>query len=172
MSKDTAEEKIKLPEVEIKTPEATPTPPQEPTPEGAEGEKPLETTTPEQKISPPAEGDKPKLRLPIFRRTSPPLPAIKDEVTVKIEKIMTEDLLESYQKLSPIAQQEFKLKGEETALKINELLRSAHVQVKKIFRLIYEWLKMLPGINRFFLEQEAKIKTDKILLIKNKENHD
>jgi hypothetical protein len=36
--------------------------------------------------------------------------------------------------------------------------------VKKILALIRDWLKLIPGVNRFFLEQEAKIKTDKILL--------
>ena len=29
---------------------------------------------------------------------------------------------------------------------------------------------MLPGINHFFLEQEAKIKTDRVIALKNREN--
>ena len=29
--------------------------------------------------------------------------------------------------------------------------------------LIREWLKVIPGINKFFLEQTVKIKTDKII---------
>jgi len=29
-------------------------------------------------------------------------------------------------------------------------------------------LKLIPGVNKFFLEQEVKIKTDKILKTKNK----
>lgn len=94
------------------------------------------------------------------------IPTFKDEVSVKIEKIMEEGLEKAYQELSPIAQQEFKMKGESAAIQIRELLKSTHVKVKKIFRLILEWLKMLPGINKFFLEQEAKIKTDKIIAIK------
>ncbi len=79
---------------------------------------------------------------------------------------MEEGLRETYDQLSPIAKQEFKIKGEQTAGKIRELLNVARVKAKKIFHLIVEWLKILPGINRFFLEQEAKIKTDKILLLK------
>ncbi len=136
-----------------------------------EAEQSAETIAPagEQKIAPPVSIDKPKLRLPIFRKSPPPLPKARDEVTIKIEKIMSEDLLEAYQKLSPIARQEFKIRGEEAASKIQELLQSTHVKVKKIFRLIIEWLKLLPGVNRFFLEQEAKIKTDKILMLKNKQ---
>ena len=87
----------------------------------------------------------------------------RDPIAIKIEKIMEENVGDAYQMLSPIAKQEFKLKGEVTAQKINELLKSTHVKVKKIFQLIFEWLRMLPGINRFFLEQEAKIKTDRII---------
>ena len=81
---------------------------------------------------------------------------------------MEDGLNDSYQRLSPVAKQEFKLKGEQTASQIRELLKSAHVKVKKILRLILDWLRMLPGVNHFFLEQEAKIKTDKIIALKDK----
>jgi len=84
----------------------------------------------------------------------------------RVEKILEDGLREPYEKLSPVAKQEFKVKGEETAAKIAELLDRAKIQVKKIFRLILEWLLLLPGLNRFFLEQEAKIKTDKIFALK------
>lgn len=97
-----------------------------------------------------------------------PVSLPRDEITVKIEKIMEDGLNDSFQRLSPIAKQEFKIKGEQTAYKVRELLKSTHVKVKKIFRLILEWLRILPGINHFFLEQEAKIKTDKIISLKNK----
>jgi len=93
----------------------------------------------------------------------------KDELTVKVEKIMEEGLREAYEKMPPIAQQEFKIKGEETAEKISQLLKKTHIKIKKIFALIFDWLKMIPGINYFFLEQEAKIKTDRILALKNRE---
>lgn len=100
-------------------------------------------------------------------RPAMPMPA-KDAVMVKIEKIMEEGLNDSFQRLSPVAKQEFKLKGEQTASQIRELLKSARVKVKKILRLILDWLRILPGVNHFFLEQEAKIKTDKIIALKNK----
>lgn len=94
------------------------------------------------------------------------IPQVKDEATVQIEKIMEEDLVDAFRELTPIQKQQFKIKGEETAWEIRKLLKATHVKIKKIFRLILEWLKMLPGINRFFLEQEAKIKTDKIIALK------
>ncbi len=111
-----------------------------------------------------------KFRLPTLRKPKPAIPIVKDEVTLKIEKVMEENVGDAYQRLSPIAKQEFKIKGEETALKIRELLSSTHVKAKKILSLILAWLRLLPGVNRFFLEQEAKIKTDKIIFL-NKEKH-
>jgi len=94
----------------------------------------------------------------------PPLPVVKDEVTQEIESILSEDLTDLFLKMSPEQQEEFRVKGEETASKIRVLLSSAKVGVKKILGLITEWLRLIPGVNKFFLEQEAKIKTDKILL--------
>ena len=81
----------------------------------------------------------------------------------KIENILEEDLGEIFFKLTPLEQEEFKKKGEETASLIMDLLAKSKVQIKKIIEAIKDWLKLIPGINRFFLEQEAKIKADKIV---------
>jgi len=86
----------------------------------------------------------------------------------EVEGILEEDLDEIYLKLNPNKQREFKEKGEETALKINQLLDRAKVKAKKIINLIKNWLSLIPGVNKFFLEQEVKIKADKILKIKDK----
>lgn len=96
------------------------------------------------------------------------IPQVKDAVMMEVEQIMEDGIRDAFRELTPIQQERFKIKGEETAWKIRELLRAAHVKVKKIFQLLLEWLKMLPGVNRFFLEQEAKIKTDKILALKER----
>ena len=102
-----------------------------------------------------------KPRVPVL-----PIQRTKDEIEIKVEKIMEEGLKEAFEKMSPIAQQEFKIKGEETAEKISQLLKKTHVKVKKIFALLFDWLKMIPGVNFFFMEQEAKIKADKIMALK------
>lgn len=94
------------------------------------------------------------------------IPQIKDELTHKVESIMEENLSDAYRALSPVKRQEFKIKGEETARQIRFLLQKTRVKIKKIFRLLLNWLLLLPGINRFYLEQEAKIKADKILALK------
>jgi hypothetical protein len=35
----------------------------------------------------------------------------------------------------------------------------------KVLTIIKKWLQTIPGISKFFIEQEAKIKTDKITRI-------
>lgn len=108
-----------------------------------------------------------KLKKPKKKKQSK-IPEIRDELTIKIEKVMEEGLKEAYQELSPVERQEFKIKGEQTALQIRRLLRATHIKIKKIFKLLKEWLKMLPGVNRFFIEQEAKIKADKIVAMQER----
>lgn len=95
------------------------------------------------------------------------LQRVKDPVTAQIEKIMEEGIGDAYMELTTIQKQEFKIKGEEAAHAIKLLLQTTKVKVKKVFDIILNWLKLLPGINKFFLMQEAKIKTDKILALKN-----
>ncbi len=137
-----------------------------PTPEKEAGEIPREAAPKtETKITPPETHTPSKFRPSLWKRT-PPKPVVHDQLTAKVEKIMEEGLSEPFQRLSPIAKQEFKLRGEQTAEKISVLLRGTHIKIKKILQLIFEWLRLLPGINQFFLEQEAKIKMDKIIRLK------
>lgn len=84
----------------------------------------------------------------------------------QIEKIMENGLDDLYRKIPPIKQQEFKTVGEEIAGKINSLLNQAKFKIKDIINLIKKWLLIIPGVNIFFLEQEAKIKTDEIIRLK------
>jgi hypothetical protein len=93
----------------------------------------------------------------------------KDRLSEEIDDVLEEDLGDLYKAMSPDEQRKFKEKGEETVSKIRELVRATKINAKKIFKLIREWLKLIPGVNRFFLEQEAKIKTDKILIISEEE---
>jgi len=96
----------------------------------------------------------------------------KDRLTMEVEAVLEEDLAEMYQELSPTKQKEFAVKGEVSAKKIRQLLTETKINVRKIFNVIKEWLKMLPGVNKYFLEQEAKIKADKISLVAKKERQE
>ena len=92
-----------------------------------------------------------------------------DRLYKAVESILEEDLTDTFLAMPPDLQMKFKDKGEETAGKIREMLDSAKVSTKKVFDLIKDWLKMIPGVNKFFLEQEAKIKTDKILFARDEQ---
>jgi len=87
---------------------------------------------------------------------------------VQIDNYLSEGLSETFLAMSPAKQKIFKAEGELTARKINILLDAAKINVGKIISLIKHWLKFITNINRFFLDQEAKIKADKIIKIKNK----
>jgi hypothetical protein len=126
-----------------------------------EAEKPVETAEVKEIEE---EKEVPGVTLPTA--AEPAKPAAKAPVLEKIEDVLEEDLEEIYFKMSPEKQAEFKQAGEVTASKIAGFLGEAKIKVKKILELIKDWLKIIPGINKFFLEQEAKIKTDKILDIK------
>lgn len=83
-----------------------------------------------------------------------------------IENIMSSGLDQVFLQMNPEEQRRFKEEGEKTANKISLLLNKAKVRVDKIISLIKRWLGLIPHVNKFFLEQEAKIKADNILKIK------
>jgi len=91
------------------------------------------------------------------------MPIIKDENYVRVENILADGLFPLYQSMSLADQAVFKLKGEETTREIQELLAKPKVSVGKIIDLIRDWLKLIPGVNRFFIEQESKIKADRLV---------
>jgi hypothetical protein len=103
------------------------------------------------------------------RKSTTAASAQMDRLEREIDGILEEDLKELYVAMSPQKQIEFRQKGEQMRSKIRQMVSSAKVNAKKIFALIRGWLKIIPGVNRFFLEQEAKIKTDKILLVSEEE---
>jgi len=103
-------------------------------------------------------------------KTSPVLaPAKQPAFYPKVEQILEEDLREVYLKMGPEKQKEFKIKGEAVTFKISQLLQNTKVKVRQIFKLIIGWLSLIPGVNKHFLEQEAKIKTDKLLAARDEE---
>ena len=104
--------------------------------------------------------------------TRPAMAPPKEPELVKIENILEENLKEVYASLPADIKPKFKAKGEETATKIRELMEKTKVKARKILKLIKAWLKLIPGVNKFFLEQEAAIKTQKLMAMKNKINDD
>lgn len=115
--------------------------------------------------------EKPSAPVPAAPAPSPSSHAVprKDSVTLGVEGILEEDLADTYAKMDPALQAKFRQEGERVTGLIAAMLRSAKVKARETLALITGWLKMIPGVNRFFLIQEAKIKTDKIVALAEEE---
>ena len=90
-------------------------------------------------------------------------PTLKD-----VEDLLTEDLTDIYQSMTPQEQIAFRKKGEEVAHSIEKLVVTFRATTRKVLDLIRSWLAMIPRVNRYFLEQESKIKTDEIMKLQKK----
>lgn len=91
---------------------------------------------------------------------------VKSDDLIQIEKILEENIGDYYGELAPGVKVKFKQKGEETAREIEVMMSKPKFKAHSVLKLILNWLKSIPGINKFFLEKEAKIKTDKVLIYK------
>ncbi|MBU0540701.1 hypothetical protein KKF59_02445 [Patescibacteria group bacterium] len=122
----------------------------------------LEKPTEEKALEKPAQEAEP--RAVAAKPVKKPAAIIKkDEVLLNIERIMEHDLGGLYAELPDNAKPLFRKKGEEAAQEISGMVRNLKLKVARIVRLLRDWLLTVPKINRFFLEQEAKIKTDEII---------
>ena len=131
-------------------------------------EKKVEIIRPAEVIAPEKVGEKQEERV-VYPAPAPiPTAPAKSPALEKIENVLEEDLEEFYFQLPARTQAEFRAQGEETASQIAVLLSVVKVQVRKILELIIKWLRIIPHVNKYFLEQEAKIKTDKLLELKEK----
>ncbi len=94
------------------------------------------------------------------------VPAAPVILQKKVEQVLEQGLDDLYGQLNDQDKIKFRTSGEATALKITNLLQQAKVRLSEILKLIRQWLLSIVGINKFFVEQEAKIKARKILQLK------
>lgn len=107
---------------------------------------------------------------PVQTAPAPPQ-APRDEVLVEVEKIMEKGLADVYKSLPDSAKPIFKKKGEETAAALAQMVRSLNIQFKRALQMVRDWLLTIPKVNKFFLEQEAKIKVDELqALVEERKN--
>lgn len=86
-----------------------------------------------------------------------------DPMVKRVEDILSDGMGSAYASMDQVTQQKFKAVGETTAVTITRMLGQTKIQVKKIVQLILVWLRIIPNVNAFYLEQEAKIKTDALM---------
>lgn len=101
--------------------------------------------------------------------SAPPPPAMPlpvsaaDQQLQQVEQVLAEGLQEIFASLPPAEQQKFKAAGEKAAQEVAGLLGQVKVKISAIVDVIRRWLSTLPGVNKFFVEQEAKIKAQKLV---------
>jgi outer membrane biosynthesis protein TonB len=127
----------------------------EPQPERGPGREQADTKQAAQAESAPPQAPAP---------AAPAAPA-KDAYHMRIERVLEDNLVDVYLSMPPEVRARFRTEGEALALRLRVMVEQAKVKAKEVLRLILRWLKIIPGINHYFLEQEAKIKTDKIVLL-------
>ena len=96
---------------------------------------------------------------------SPP----KDDTTINVERVLEDDLQQAYHQLPPAKKVEFKKEGERVAAEIAGMIKSLRIRAARVLKLITRWLRLIPGVNKFFLIQQAKIKTDRVLALAEEE---
>ncbi len=116
------------------------------------------------KVAPkkPKQSSASTVELPALQKKEVLTPEDEQEVE-EVEHILEEDLGDIYKELDPQSQKTFKEQGETTARTIVMLLHKVKIKTRLIMRTISKWLFIIPGVNRNFVEQESKIKTDKII---------
>lgn len=89
----------------------------------------------------------------------------KSSLRKNIETILSDGLMHVYQTMSLKDQERFRVTGEETATAIEMLVTSLKATGKQLVQLLRAWLLLIPHVNKFFMEQETKIKTDHLLVL-------
>jgi len=118
----------------------------------------------EKRAGPEKEGISPPVLLGQKDTSTPaPSPVAKSARLKQIETVMQADLADLYLSMNKRQQTIFKTAGESTARQIESILTIGKSVFQKIFSALKKWLQLIPAVNRFFIEQEAKIKTDKII---------
>ena len=124
----------------------------------------------------------PELKATIEQETTPlevNLPDDTNQVTApvantqiilqQVEEILSNNMDKAFLSMDVATQHKFKTKGEQTGRQITSLLQKGKATVQKITSLILEWLRIIPQVNKHYIEQEAKIKAENIInMYKNK----
>jgi len=109
-----------------------------------------------------------KINEPVATAAQPAIPLPKNPNLTLIENILSDNLKEAFLSLTPNEREGFKQEGERVAKIIWQMIETAKIQVQKIIDLLTSWLKRIPGLNKYFIEQESKLKTDKIIMLAKK----
>jgi hypothetical protein len=95
-------------------------------------------------------------------------PAVVEKSPLRqdIEAALADESLQRiYAELPPATQGKFRSAGEALAARIEQMLTIGKVNLRAAHDGIEGWLSIIPRANRWYLQQEAKTKTDAILML-------
>ncbi len=119
----------------------------------------------EQAAQAQSESAQPQVILPDDSPQAAPLVPNQEIVFKKVEAILADGMDKVFLTMDVASQAKFKAQGEQTTREIMTLLQKTKVKSKQVIELILNWLRIIPGVNKFYLEQEAKIKADRIMRV-------
>lgn len=91
-----------------------------------------------------------------------------EALTRELEIALGEGLEDQFLKMDFMSQKGFKEAGENLTEVLKDVILNQKIERPKIMDKIRLWLKMIPNVNNFFIEQETKNRADKIMAIKYK----
>ena len=83
----------------------------------------------------------------------------------KVERILEQNLWDLYFALPQGSREKFKAEGENAAATLRAAIEGKKVKPNQVLNAVHKWLKTIPRVNPYFLEQEAKIKTDQVMAL-------
>lgn len=98
----------------------------------------------------------------ITQVSKPEIKPEKDSMTMKIEAVLEEGVENDFKNMSPQQQAAFMHEGEELAERLKAMRESGKFDAGLANKQITRWLRGIPDVSALFLEQAAKIKTDKL----------
>lgn len=91
----------------------------------------------------------------------------KSPLRENIEAALADESLQRiYAGLPPAVQGRFRDEGSALAAWIETAITTGKLILKEVHRRIVAWLRIIPRVNHWYLQQEAKVKTDAILAIR------
>lgn len=84
-------------------------------------------------------------------------------LNARVDEILSSGLADTYRQLPPAVQEKFKQLGEQTVAQIVHQLQGHHPSLEPLISLVGTWLRLIPNLNPYYLEQAAKIKTEQII---------
>lgn len=96
-------------------------------------------------------------------------PAVVEKSPLRqdIESALADESLQRiYAGLPPVVQGRFRDDGSTLAAWIETAITTGKLILKELHHHIVAWLRIIPRVNHWYLQQEAKVKTDAILAIR------